>query len=542
MANPEFSDSLIAFLAKSRKATSGSDSWSESYRKRDFLTALSAVETAISESPDSVECRLWWTLIQLEIGSVPLGALASPLVELLPALRENRELSELAIHVALSLAGKLSERGQLRLGATLAEAAYELGTESDEISAQEKEDLRNYSIHYYEEELSRARNRRESKEYIARIEKRIEERKSLALSLPSETKKPRTRKNSLNSKALFEQALSQEIDDSKKVDSAVTPAVSDGGGAMGVQSKESLSTKDEHGSFEPFVLDHSPKRWRPFVTLSAGAALLLVPLIWGKQLREFFHPTVFGEPGLLLAMNTSGPALGTPLMPSLELNGHDVLSRKMQNINSSLAQVGERLRNIGEKPAADSEVDQAALAASEQQLSKVEKKSEDELVPLDGPKQPVEARLDPRKTPRLEPNEVKNTPVEDLGRAPLPRDEAPQLKVGADGRLYGPPSDQDPAAGNRSSEARALDGSPLRSYEVHDFSNPKLYRTIVATNVLSAPSLLSVAVTRLEPNTSIQVVSHMGQWLELRSTQGRRGYIFAQDAVEVGEQENRETH
>lgn len=528
MAGPQLSDSLIAFLAKSRKATRGSSLWAESYRARDYSAALTSVESELEQSPESVESRLWWILIQLEIGSVPLGALASPVVELLPSLRTQSDLSELALHVCLSLAGKLADKGQLRLGATLAEAAAEISSSGTVLSSAEQADLQRYVLNYYEEELSRARTRREGKEYIARLEQRIEEKKSKTTSEAPEPKKPRARKNSLNSKALFEQALR---DDSQE---AVQPSAAFGfpsaGSALASSAAESIDEKPL--PFEPFESSVQERKWGKYAV--AGICLLLLAAFvqWGGRLKDLFHPSMFGEPGLLLAMNTKGPEIGKPVMPSLELNGHDFVSRKMETINSSLAQVGERIKSIGEKTS-EAQVDHAALEASEQQLVKLEKKSEDELVPLDDKHDPAEPKLDPRRTPRLDPGEVKNVPVEDLGKARLPREDHPQLRVGPDGRLYGPPSDNDPSAGG-SGDARALDGSPLQSYEVQDFNKPKLFRTIVATNVLSAPSLLSVAVTRLERNTSIQVVSRMGQWLELRSTQGRRGYIFAQDAEEAG--------
>ena len=82
-------------------------------------------------------------------------------------------------------------------------------------------------------------------------------------------------------------------------------------------------------------------------------------------------------------------------------------------------------------------------------------------------------------------------------------------------------------------EGTSIDGQPVRSYEVQRYPSPVLFKTIASTQVLSAPSFLATSLVRLAPDTSIQVVSRMGQWLELRSTEGNRGFILAQDAQEV---------
>jgi hypothetical protein len=86
-------------------------------------------------------------------------------------------------------------------------------------------------------------------------------------------------------------------------------------------------------------------------------------------------------------------------------------------------------------------------------------------------------------------------------------------------------------------DGKALDGSPLQAYEVERFNQPLIFKTIASTNVLSAPSVLGTAIARLDTNATIQVTSRMGQWLQVRSTGGRTGYIYAQDAVEAGKKE-----
>ena len=127
------------------------------------------------------------------------------------------------------------------------------------------------------------------------------------------------------------------------------------------------------------------------------------------------------------------------------------------------------------------------------------------------------------------PVEVSNLDMPD--RTPRIKD----LKVGRDGRLYGPPVDKDPYnssnSGSSEPDLKTLDGKPVHSYEVQNFAAPRRYRTIVLTRVLSAPSMVSSEVARLQADAKIVVISSMGPWLELRSKNGLRGYVYAQDAI-----------
>jgi hypothetical protein len=116
----------------------------------------------------------------------------------------------------------------------------------------------------------------------------------------------------------------------------------------------------------------------------------------------------------------------------------------------------------------------------------------------------------------------------DLGNsnkgAPI-EEKSPEMKL--DGRIYGQPKIDDPVAGK--ADERALDGSPLKSYEVEKFDPPVLFYTVTSTNVLSAPSLMSQSIARIEAKTTVRVTSIMGQWAEIRSNAGRLGYIFLKD-------------
>lgn len=127
-----------------------------------------------------------------------------------------------------------------------------------------------------------------------------------------------------------------------------------------------------------------------------------------------------------------------------------------------------------------------------------------------------------RKLPEMNPERLAGAVVESLGASAGGRNSAPVV-TGSDGRVYGGPPTLD--------GSRSLDGSQLQPVEVQQLQNPKVYRIIAPTAVFSSPSVVAQSVARLERDAKVQVIAKMGKWLELRSTGGRRGYIYAQDAV-----------
>jgi len=128
---------------------------------------------------------------------------------------------------------------------------------------------------------------------------------------------------------------------------------------------------------------------------------------------------------------------------------------------------------------------------------------------------PTEAisKEDRSKLPEMNPDKLATAVVESLGDSGSVN---PVGKVvrGADGRIYGPPPTD----------------TSVRPVEVEQLKTPQLYRVLVSTAVFSAPSVIAQSVARLEPGAKIQVIAKLGKWLELRSSGGRRGYIYAQDA------------
>ncbi len=178
--------------------------------------------------------------------------------------------------------------------------------------------------------------------------------------------------------------------------------------------------------------------------------------------------------------------------------------------------MSSRLENISREPvsetspksAEEGEVDQEAvdLSNSEKLLP-----PDDELVSMSN-LPPAENAIAKNNIPDMAPGRFSTTKVEDVGNSPRKTTaNTPKKNAG------------------RSNET--LSSAQAGAEKNQSFDPPRLYRTITPTEVLAAPSLLAKSLARLEANTPVHVTKSMGHWLELRSTGGRTGFIYAQDAA-----------
>ena len=528
-------ESLQNLLTQSRSQTDPSLTWSEAYGRRDFPQALTALEVKLHETPANPSLRLWWVMLQLEMLQVPLTALTSPLLEIYPSIAEDPALHSNGMCALIGAASRLAEKNQLRLGVIMLEHADELAAKSALLNQSQRSDLLSYHKNYLHQEIKRAESKRENRDYLARLKSKEEALAARKPEVVKEKERATTEKKPpLSAKSIFQDAASIPTTDS--------------GAAAAIDAKE---VGFDPGHAIRVGGEEKTSNFRSRLLPSALALMFFIALLYGgaKGFGYLFGTNHGADGDLLLAMNTSFAMDREMALPDPQPSSKDKLARRMENLNSNAEQLGEKIKQLDtkstEQPAQtieqlsnDPQVDTSALDSKESR--KLKNSADDELVSIDGtkkdPSQVSAAPSDPRRTPRLDPKGLSQIPVDELGGElgahPARR---PDLKVGGDGRIYGPPETQDPAqiAG---AHDKTLDGAPLRSYEVKEFDQPILFKTIAPTNVLSAPSLLSTAVSHLEANTSIQVISRMGQWLELRSNKGARGYIFAQDAVEAAEQ------
>ena len=478
----------------------------DSFAAGDFTATLTECERVLAESPRSVEGRISWILCQLEVGSVPVAALSGPLDEVITAIDEHPELAPTIAVVALRMARRLVERGQLRIALPLMERALTLlktGHGAFPAHAEFLATLRKL----HAEEITRAELRREAKPYVEQLKRRLEqlERERPAAQPVAEKRADAPkRKSYLNSKALLESAVAAESAPVGAAAERREPDLRPDAGDVKALAPESDVDAVEQSR------DTSRIRHRFF--LGGGAAFALMGLYFLAKLS--FPPGALEVPEERLAIQ-----IGSSIPASLSLP--EVVSIAEASAGSSaIRELSRRMENLPTRGSKgpENEVNRAALDYAGD-LAKQEQQS-------DLPRPP---RVDTRKLPDASTDRLSRSVVESLGQAPDPREisvATGNLRTGPDGRVYGPPIT--PSGGSD----RALDGSDLRAYPVDQLPAPVLYKVIAQTKVLSAPSVLANPLGELKPDAVVQVTSRMGRWLEIQSTGGRRGFIYAQDAAE----------
>ncbi len=541
-----------ALLHVDLSALAAGEKWEEALRANDFDAALVEIESSLNTEPSSggaqsASNRLWWARCQLATNRVPLSALTAPVDEILPAIKKEAKLQLLGCSTLALLSAKLSERGQTRLALVMLENAFDLAALSESISAETHRELGAAFAAAIDAELVKVEGKKDPKGYVASL-------KSKRDAISARVKRPVPKK-------LRE---APEEDHRSFVWGEKEFPASGGETALSIPAAPSKAEPQ----FAAQARATGEQKRIPLVSIIAAVVVVLTILGSWDSVFSRRSGEESAEAGFILAMNT--PLLGSPesavRLPMLSPRSADAIFQKIGALGSNLDVVGERLKNIGgakaeprtaEEIRSDPDVDTAALEGKEGKalrLAKATPKQDDELESFGGPK--AEPTLSAERAPLLNPDRLASLPVESVGSSPyrapiepeppaaglpparqLPpanggRDPGADLRVGPDGRIYGPPRDANGPLMTRE-EGTSIDGQPVRSYEVQRYPSPVLFKTIASTQVLSAPSFLATSLVRLAPDTSIQVVSRMGQWLELRSTEGNRGFILAQDAQEV---------
>lgn len=107
-------------------------------------------------------------------------------------------------------------------------------------------------------------------------------------------------------------------------------------------------------------------------------------------------------------------------------------------------------------------------------------------------------------------------------------------RAGESGRDREPPSDS--SRGPRAPLPPRAQDAPRPLPErpgFENFSAPRVYRTLVETDVMSAPTIRGRALDVLPAGVEVLVEGKEGYWLRIRSQRGNRGFILSQDAVRV---------
>ncbi|HQH26990.1 MAG TPA: hypothetical protein PLP17_06300 [Oligoflexia bacterium] len=509
--------------------------WTEAAGRGDYQTALSLVENELNEHPASPGAKLWWVRCQLELNRIPITALSAPLEEIIPMIRQKPELADLAAFTFLKTAAALLERAQSRLAVAMLERALEFCSLSESLSEKEELDLVQFYRTALEDESTKAQQRRESRKYIEALNEKLlrlkdNPRKTKLNNRMQPSQAPLPRPEVISAKTIITEAARAD-------EPAFVLAAHEQDVELSTSRLEQTGTAVGADSPAPLPATRS---YRPALFFFAGISALALAVLLVLTLPLIRNLLAPAGPRALLAMETM-------VLPSamMELPGLADTANNGGLVNAALDDVGKRLQQLSVSktnenkdqkqepivPGAPSEIDEKALTSpSAKALST--SPQEDELEPI-GKLPPARNDIPANRVPKPNASQFANTKVEEVGSSPRKAALPPglagsSLKTGRDGRLYGPPQVNDPAA--HAADGKALDGSPLRSFEVQQFNPPLRYRTITATDVLSAPSLLASTYARLEADIPVDVTARMGQWLELRSQKGQVGYIYAQDA------------
>ncbi len=462
--------------------------------------ALEAIEQQMKERPNDPICRLWWVRCQLEIDTLPTTALSAPLDELFDKLNELPELKALYCGTYLRTARKLVDKDQYRLAVVMLERALSL---SDSISREDRSSLESFALQVVDDEIKRAQLRRENRSYISSLE---------------------TKKELLEKQVQEHSQAQLEADQEKKPEQPHRP------GRLSAKQILNEAAEQTQPEDEESVPVGPSKKWRWAI------AAMALPIAVGTIGWELWQYSMTSKQATLpdgVAMNIELRQKPEMTLPTIKSGGNE-LDRTLDNVGMRLAKLALASK---EKPAGtpgtDPGIDHDALnpkhAATLDQPVAPENDELESIANIPDARNAIPAN----KLPSYDPSNAPGGTVESVGsspsKAPIPKAAlGKDLKVDSAGRIYGPAKSADPV--QIAPRRNALDGSPLRSYEVEQFNPPIVYTTIARTRVVSAPSLLNETLAELNANTPVHVTARMGRWLELRSTGGKVGYIYSQDA------------
>lgn len=467
-------------------------SWGTDILSGNYSQAVIHLDTVLADEPENISARLFWIYAHLRAKQLPTTALCSPLEELFSLLpAQDLETMRFAYRVYLEAARTLHQNQQTRLAFSMLEHALELTTLH---SIPMEPAVSRFALEVVETELDRADKKREPltyKQALEEFKQQILKRSAHVQSSESFSTTQQPPSSPVSAKDIAEQAPPVEA---LSQDTTVSPA--------------------RRGSkFQPFAI--------------AGLVILVAVTYYYFQMLAPRSPSTAPGAAIALALDTR-PRL---IPPKLEISANRPLNQKLDTVGKRLEDLGQS--SAAQPPAEKEEVDTAALNPEYAKgLASPVLPENDEIASIDGSSL-GEDRV-PAFDSKLIPNDVAQS-VEQVGesgrKVPIPQAAlGDRLSVDSQGRVFGPPSASDRAAA-APPQQRALDGSPLQSYEVQQYSPPLLYRTITVTRVVSAPSILSSTLAELPENTPVHVSAKMGRWLELRSTGGKVGYIFSQDAT-----------
>lgn len=492
---------------------SGTEPWLNSIRNGQVASAITEIELALQDESNQAQNRIWWIYCQLLLRQVPIMALAAPLEEALPQFKTQSSIPIHVLFVCLSCSFEIHQKQQYVLSAHLFLESVTALSKSSSIDAETKYNIFLGICTLLETALKEVDN--DPRQTIAAEELRgaITKVQEFKFEKGAASEKPDVQNNKEQSDSTVRSSAQKSHFSAKSI-------------------LELDDAKQEATTAEPWgeipLVSKNQKR-------SVASAVVLIAIVVGAAGAIYL---ALPQPASMHASIETISEDATLLLPNINQKDH-FLQQESERIVSDLKALSDKLKTIPTAIEPEASAPDMAKAIETPKTDTPEDASprrqtkpanEDDLY-----YQPSTTFGDPLdKQPRLDPKEILAPQIEQLdinknvNRAITP--EITDLKEDANGRRFGKPveaAEKSPYAGRRS-----LDGGPLQSHEVKLLDPPVHYRTITPTDVLSHPSFVSRSLVRLDVNSTVLAVAKMGQWLEIRSVQGRQGYVLAQDVIE----------
>ena len=545
----------------------------------EYLDALKDIDSALEEDSLDVVARLCWIECQLRVGEVPVTALTAPLEELSDVVSSHSNLLLRASKVFMLAGLKLIEREQTRLAVFVLQHSFNFARNADNMPINRQKDIKDFFITVIKEEINRAEVRREKKAYIAGLQKQLLDVESKIFESKASSKQGNESdyndgvKNSkkpyvFNSKSIVKDASEtdvayvlgdeglQERDEEIKEGKTFKSDADDADDIL-VISADTIKAKKIR------ALQQSGKDGRNSKVRGLKVFLWCILLFFAGCGAWFFVSEYFPKLSNAslyerLALDSSYYMKQELLLPRVlrRVTDGGISSNNVHNSSVDYTAVKERLDKLQNSISSNSVEKNKAEDASSSSVASTSAEGIKIIHPRQDIAASIQADLDRQHTqreaqkqkdfeenkPNLDVNRLSQTVVDTQGDDNERRVAVDKLTITGDGRVYGQPqSNTNVDATGKDGKGQTnevvgrspVDGSPVKPYEVKEFKGQTYYRTITSTEVFSSPSLLAHSLARLEKGAKIEAVAQLGLWLEVVSQKGRKGYIYAQDAVKI---------
>ncbi len=447
--------------------------WFKLIEKKDFKSALDILE---KKTELSVLEKLWWIRCQLNLKLLPASTLVSPLEQAYDKITEEHKA--LAASTYLATCESLINKKQSRLSVLTSKKAFQL-LEEQEIAVIYADCLKN--------EIKEARDKKQTTSYISELESELEN----------------LEKDTFNTEYGLEKNK-EELED-------ISRAISEKDTAQEEIAKIAHSKENTKKSF-------------PLAYILAGLLLILL---------GFSYNFIFTKEQNQLARVDYNIKVPQPLSPKIALPKIDsnLDARELETLEKRKI-LNNDTKSPNLKILEDVQKRITSLNTNTESIEKANDEEEkEEEVLLSEQEEPIS-----NSTPLEDSEDITSGAKdysEEIDLEPIPKEKIPNLSPETNSK----PEliDQSPKrVESRKINPRLPKASKgIKAYDVREFDPPLKYKTITSTEVLSSPSLLSNSLARLKLDTHVQVIRKIGLWLEIRSTQGRIGYIYAQDASKL---------